>query len=95
MKLWTTRKQWDQLKEEHQWILLESGKLYETPPGIDQLIWFVGSHLRKMARKDKIGTKEWLHWQVMIQVGDDRKYFAKEELVDALWEAVKYIIKKC
>ena len=110
MKQHITKKQWAELSNKEKGLfiyepvihkgwkketILEAVKLAEKQleqdgkyPSIGQMIEFLGDDLYKIVNyTDK-------EWSVYILTDDKKLYYREEELCDALFEAVKYKLKK-
>jgi len=95
MKQHITKEQWDELSDEEKVLFLdvivpnfrELHKSEYLHPSIGQLIEFLGDDLDEIS----ILSEDNLYFiTTNYVVGKMYKSFEREELIDALWEAVKY-----
>ena len=91
MKQHITKEQWDELSDEEKVLFLdvivpnfrELHKSEYLHPSIGQLIEFLGDDLKTMQY-----DVTWIKWGVFDH--QDEAIGFQKELIDALWEAVKY-----
>ena len=107
MKQLITKKQWDELDADKKMTLVgamgwdsydETSYTYWEFVNIGQLIEFLGDDLEEISRVinpsllSKKPIKVLKSWWLALKDLDEMR-FKKKELIDALWEAVKYKLR--
>ena len=95
MKQHITKEQWDELSREVQRVIVVATNNLNIP-NIGNLIEFLGDKIQAITIGPTDEVDDGYHVVYATWVKDEVPYdaFHSEELIDALWEAVKYKLKQ-
>jgi len=97
MKQSITKEQWDELSvERKRWFtdtVKELNPDCKTLPTVGQMIEFLGDDLDSLMRIQDKYASDYKDWMLSLKDGFSNN-ISSNELIDVLWEAVKYKLKQ-
>ena len=92
MKQHITKEQWNKLRDKDKLELVSYRAFFNKElafnnfPSIGQMMEYLGNDIDSILKSTR--------WQVILEADGEIKGFTEEELVDALWMAIKYKLKQ-